>query len=217
MQIILYQFPAACSRVTMAALEEIGLDYEERCVNFRKEAQKSGDYLRVNPKAKVPALVVDGRVMTENPAIIAFLDRLHPEAALLPRSEDPVAANEGLSDLVWCGATLHPMVRQVRAPSKVTVGDPAGVHADGLAKFAVEASKMADRIGRSWWYGDAWSIVDTYLYWAYSTAEKGGFPLTDYPGLLDHASRVRARPALQRVLARERASLEREGITDVEL
>jgi glutathione S-transferase len=55
-----------------------------------------------------------------------------------------------------------------------------------------------------WWYGERWSIVDTYLYWAYSTASKNNdFPLADYPALVDHAASVRAWPAFQRMLAKE--------------
>ena len=217
MQITIYPFPASCSRVTMTALEEIGLDYDERCVNIRKAEQKSPDYLALNPKGKVPSMRVDGTLMTENAAMLAFLDRQFPSARLLPRCGDPVKDNQGLIDLVWCSSTIHPNVRQVRMPVKLTTGDPAGVKEDGMAKFAAECAVMAKRIGSNWWYRDEWSIIDTYLYWAYSTAEKGGFPLANYPELVDHALRVRACPSFQRVLSREAAMVEKYAITDVEL
>ena len=205
-RMVLFMFPAACSRVTMSAFEEAGLDYEERLVNIFTNQQKSPDYLSLNPKAKVPALVNGGKVMTENAAILWFTHQLHPEAHLLPRTGDAIDDNQGLSDLAWCAGVLHPMVRQVRAPAKYTTGDPAGIHADGLVKFAHECEMIAGRVsGGRWWYGAAWSIVDVYLYWTYSTAEKGGFPLSDYPDLVDHAARVRARPSFQRALEREEA------------
>lgn len=217
MDIVIYQFPASCSRVTMTALEEIGLSYEDRCVNIRIAQQKSPEYLTMNPKGKVPTVIVDGTVMTENAAILAFLDGQHPEANLLPRTDNPVFDNRGLIDLVWVSSTIHPIVRQVRMPVKLTSGDPSGVKADGMTKFADECAKLAARIGDGWWYGDDWSILDTYLYWAYSTAEVGGFGLANYPLLLAHAKRVRARPSFQRVLAKETAMVEREGIPDVRL
>ena len=94
---------------------------------------------------------------------------------------------------------------------------PAGVHEDGLEKMAQEAAGMAARIGDGWWYGDAWSIIDTYVYWAYSTAGKGGFPVKDFPVLVGHAARVRARPSFQRVLAREAAMVAQHGIADIVL
>jgi glutathione S-transferase len=151
--------------------------------------------------------------LVENAAIVAFLDHHHPEARLLPRSDDPIAAAQGLSDLIWCSSTLHPEVRQIRAPFKWTEGDPAGVHADGLKKFAKSCEHIAHRLKNgSWWYGGDWSIVDTYLYWAYSTAVIGGFALDGYPALLAHAQKVRARPAFQRTLARELAAVKREQL-----
>ena len=201
----------------MIALEEAGLDYEDRCVNIRIAQQKSPEYLAMNPKGKVPTVIVDGTVMTENAAILAFLDAQFPQAGLLPRTGDPVIDYRGLIDLIWVASTIHPIVRQVRMPVKLTTGDPSGVKADGMAKFADECSKLEARIGDRWWYGDSWSILDTYLYWAYSTAEVGGFVLTNYPILVSHGERVRARPSFQRALVREIAMVEREAIPDVRL
>jgi glutathione S-transferase len=205
----IFMYPGACSRVTMTALEEIGADYEARTVDLGADVQHGADYLAINRKGKVPMLVMDGKSLTENAAILAFLDRSHPEAALLPRSDDPIEQARGLSDLIWCSSTLHPEVRQVRAPFKWTVGDPEDVRADGLKKFAKDCVYISERVGTDgWWYGQTWSIVDTYIYWAYSTAEKGGFPVKDYPNLTAHAERVRARPSFQRALARELAAVE---------
>ena len=217
MSIILFPYPGACSRVTMDALETIGLAYEDRCVDISKGAQKAPDYLALNPKGKVPAMVFEGTTLTENAAMLHFLDQRFPQAGLLPRIGDPLADLRGLIDLVWCSSTIHPIVRQCRMPMKWTKGDPAGVHEDGLEKMAAEAEAMAARIGDGWWYGDAWSIIDTYLYWAYSTAEKGGFAVKNHPVLAGHAERVRARPAFQRVLAREATMVERHAIAGVVL
>lgn len=217
MNIVLYPYPAACSRVTMDALETAGLEYEDRCVNISASAQKTPEYLAINPKGKVPTIVIDGTMMTENAAIIDFIHRQCPEARLLPRTGDPLADNQGLIDLVWCSGTIHPIVRQVRAPFKWTKGDPDGVHADGIEKFAIECERMSNQIGDDWWYGAEWSIIDTYVYWAYSTAEKGGFCVDDYPALVEHARRVRARPEFQRVLAREQAMVAEFAIPDIDL
>jgi glutathione S-transferase len=204
----LYMYPGACSRVTMTALEEIGMPYQAVTINLGSGAQQSADYLALNRKGKVPTLSINGKVLTENAAILAFLDRLHPEAALLPHSDDLFEAALPLSDLIWCSSTLHPEVRQVRAPAKWTVGDPAGVHADGLKKFAKSCAYIVSRVeANRWWFGD-WSIIDTYLYWAYSTAAKGGFPLNEYPALVSHADRVRARPSFQCALTRELAAVQ---------
>lgn len=209
----LFMYPGACSRVTMTALEEIGVDYEDRCIDLGGGAQSGADYLAINRKGKVPTLSVDGETLTENAAILAYLDQRYPQAALLPRASDPLTTARGLSDVIWCASTLHPQVRQVRAPQKWTLADPAGVHADGLQKFAKECKYISERVGdRGWWYGQQWSIVDAYLNWAYSTAAKGGFALADYPRLLAHAERLRVRPSCQRARAREIAAIEREKL-----
>ena len=218
MNVVIHQYPGACSRVTMTALEEAGLSFEDHCVNMQTSQQKSPEYLAMNPKGKVPTVIVDDTVMTENAAIIAFLDAQYPQARLLPKTGDPVTDNRGLIDLVWCSSTIHPIVRQVRMPMKWTTSDDtAGIRADGIAKMADECARLSARIGDGWWYGDTWSIVDTYLYWAYSTAEKGGFPLGDFPVLLGHTERVRARPSFQRALAREQAAVERHAIPNMQL
>ena len=209
-EMTLFMFPGACSRVTMSALEEAGLDYEDRMVNLRSNEQKSPSYLSLNPKGKVPALRVGERTMTENAAILWFLHRQNPAANMLPRSESPIEDNQGLIDLVWCSGTLHPIVRQIRNPMRWTKGDTSGVREDGMDKFAHECETFQGRLsGGRWWYGSAWSIVDVYIYWLYSTAEKGSFALSAYPELAEHAARVRARPSFRRGLQREEAAVAR--------
>ena len=219
-EMTLFMFPGACSQVTMNALETAGLDYEEHVVNIFAGEQKSEAYVSVNPKRKVPALRIGDRTMTENAAIIWFLHQQHPQATLLPRpgsapenaADSPIADNQSLIDLVWCSGTLHPMVRQVRMPSRYTKADPSGVREDGTEKFTYECRLLAERLsGGRWWYGAEWSIVDDYLCWLYGTAAKGGFPLPDYPALTDHAARLATRSAARRVREREEAAVARLG------
>ena len=210
--IILFMSPGACSRVSMTALEEAGLDFEDRLIFTGSGMQNSPEYLALNRKGKVPALSVDGQVLTETPAILTYLNRQRPDARLLPGG-DAMAEAQALSDLAWCSSTLHLEVRQNRAPQKLTHDDPAGVLAAGRAKFAKSCDYIASRVsdGR-WWYGRQWSIVDTYLYWCYSTAARGGFSLEGRTALAEHAERVRARPSFQRMLRRELAAGARESL-----
>ena len=211
--IVLLHYPGACSRVTISALEEIGVDYEDRTVNLSAGTQKSPEYVAINRKGKVPALIVRGKLLTENASILIHLDQLHPEALLMPSGEDPFEKACCVSDLVWCSSALHPMVRQIRNPQRWTLGESDGVKADGMEKFAVECAYMSARLaGNGWWLDDRWSIIDVYVYWAYSTAAKGGFPVGAYPHLVSHAERVRARPSFQRALEREVAAVERDEL-----
>ena len=214
MKITLFHFPTACSRVTMNALEEVGVDYETQMVNLHSGEQKSPEYLAVNPKGKVPVLRIDGQLLTENSVILGLLDQLYPAAGLLPKSDDPVRAMQPHIDMAWCAATLHPIVRQIRNPQRWTKGETSGVQADGIDKMSVECAGFTTRLsGSRWWYGERWSIVDTYIYWVYSTSARGDlFPLERFPALGEHAARVRKRPSFQRVLKRERDALETAGM-----
>lgn len=214
MAIKLFHFPGACSRVTMHALEELGVEYDDHFVNLFAGEHKKPEYLAVNQQGKVPALAIDDQVLTENSAILWTLhshfggDRLFPENPATALASHPYR-----SDLAWCSATFHPMVRQVRMPVRFTSGDQDGVRADGIDKLNHECEHIAARIGGGWWYGDRWSILDTYVFWGLETARTGGFALDRFPALVAHAERLLALPAMQRALAREKAALDRAGVS----
>lgn len=213
MKLKLYHCPFACSRVTMNALEEAALDYDDQVVNLFKGEQKSPAYLAVHPGGKVPALAVDDQVLTENAAILMFLHRAVPNAKLLPHAQTPVAQARQASDLVWCAGTVHPMVRQVRMPVRFTDGDPTGVQAKGREYLQGVCSQVSERVaGNAWWYGAQWSIVDVYLYWLFSTATSAGFPIGDYPNVAGLIERVQERPSFQRAKAREEAAMAAAGV-----
>jgi glutathione S-transferase len=85
--ITLYFAPNTCARVPMTALEEIGIPFKTELVAFMRGDHRSPGYLALNPKGKVPALTVDGRVLTENVAILVWLATTFPDATLLPMTQ----------------------------------------------------------------------------------------------------------------------------------
>ena len=108
----------------------------------------------------MPAVDIGGRLVTENAAILWMLHRARPGAMLFPDEVDGVDQDQGLIDLIWCTGTLHPIVRQIRAPGRYTGGDTTGVRDDGVAKFTRESRLLEERLsGGRWWYGGAWSII----------------------------------------------------------
>jgi len=213
-RLFLYHTPGACSRVTMNALEEAGLEYEDRAINIFIGEQKHPDYLKINPRGKVPALTVDDNLITENAAMITYIHMLKPEATLLPAADTPLEKARLNSDLIWCSGTVHPIVRQVLLPFRFTDGDPSGVFAKGVEYLNALLSEVEERLSNErWWYGDNWSIMDVYLYWCYTTASGSEqFSLEPYPGLQAHAERVRARSSYKRSLERELAAMEKACI-----
>ena len=107
----LYYSPGACSLASHMALEEAGADYEPVRINFAEAQQRSPEYLRINPKGRVPALAEGDRVVTENPAILRYVARLYPQAKLWP--EDPYAEARCTEWLAFISSTVHPAYAHV--------------------------------------------------------------------------------------------------------
>ena len=180
------------------------------------DLHKSPDYKRLNPKGKVPALVIDREALTENVAIIFHLNRLFPNAGLLPPTTDPLDQARQIADLCFCSATLHPLVTRIRMPQFFASPDAVqSVWEKGAAGMTEYFQLIEDRLGAGdWWYGHDWSAMDAYLYWVFWRVEGANFDVTPYPRFTAHAHRMEQRPSVQRALAIEaeaNAMLEAEG------
>jgi glutathione S-transferase len=205
---VLYYGYETCARVTMTALEEIGLPFTARRIDLSRNEQKSPDYLAINPSAEVPALRIGGRVMTQNAAILHYLHAAYPAARLLPPHGPATGNNEPLQDLLWCACTLHILRRQVLNPPRVTAGLLDDVRAKGIENWQPVLARIARRLeDRRWWYGDTWSVIDVYLTWSYSGLVAERLGIANYPSLIAHEKRLQAHPAYIRALAREREGL----------
>src|SRR5437763_1788087 len=86
----LYSAPGTCALATHIALEEAGAPYKAVLVDFRSQSQRSAEYLAVNPKGRVPALVTESGTLTETPALLCFVAQRFPQAELAPLA-DPFA------------------------------------------------------------------------------------------------------------------------------
>ena len=85
----LYYAPGTCALASHIALEEAGASYTAERLDFKNNQQTSPQYLAINPKGRVPALVTDRGTLTETPAILAFIAQSFPQARLVP--DDPFA------------------------------------------------------------------------------------------------------------------------------
>jgi glutathione S-transferase len=90
----LYYAPGTCALATHIALEEAGADYEAVRVDFGSQAQRSPEYLAINPKGRVPALVTERGTLTETPGLLLFVAQQFPAAELAPLA-DPFALAQG--------------------------------------------------------------------------------------------------------------------------
>lgn len=215
--ILLYIAPGSCSRVPLIALLETGAEFETRTVRFLNGEHKSPAYKQINPKGKVPALVIDGEALTENVAIIGFLDHLFPTAELMPLAASPLEAARQIADLCFVSSTLHPIVTRIRLPQIFATPEATRSVWEKACEtmreyFALVEDRLADR---PWWFGDRWSAMDAYLNWVFWRVEGAGFPVADYPCFTDHGQRMTARLSFRRAMEIEAAAtamLEAEGL-----
>lgn len=214
---VLYSAPATCGRVSAIVLEEIGLPFETRVIRFVKGEHKSPAFKNKNPKGKVPALEIDGAVLTENVAIIRYLAARHPEKSIMPNASTLTEDAALTADLCFCSATLHPLVTRIRMPQFFAGAENApAVWKAGCEAMCEYFQLVDDRLANgAWWYGETWSAMDAYLYWVFWRVEGAEFPVIEYPRFRDHARRMEARPAVQRAVEREKMmteQLESEGL-----
>lgn len=204
----LFIINTGCTRVTLTALEQIGVSYQVHMLDPYISEQRSAEYLAINPHGKVPCLQVDGRVMTENVAILRWLHASFPDAGLFPFAATPWEESQQLAPLVWISSAWHPTVRAIKVPFLWTKGEEEPVKAKGEELF----SQLLDQLDREldnrrWWFGDRWSIVDTYFWWAYINSEFGGFDLGPWKNVARHRADLELLPQLHRALEREEAAL----------
>ncbi|MGE4430996.1 MAG: glutathione S-transferase family protein [Sphingobium sp.] len=209
-RLTLHHFPGACSGVSLCALEGARLDYEVKLVNLAAGEQTDPAYLRLSSLGKVPLLLIDGAPLSENAAILTYIAALRPEAGLFPADPSPRARAEAVGGLSFCGGTLHPIVRGMANPQRLTDGDGEAVRSKSTA-LARKSFGYADRrlTDRGWWLGER-SIVDVYLHWAFTVACNAGFDAAPFPALAAMEDRLADMPgfaAMQEANRKARAEL----------
>lgn len=201
----LYFSPGACSLVPLIALEEAGAVYTSHPVLLSRGEHKKPEYLALNPKGKVPLLVVDGQQVTENVAILTALSKLHPEAGLLP-THDVMAEVQALSMLAWCASGLHPYITRLCMPQFICDDASAApriqaMAAEMLTKNLAILNQQLE--GQDWFLGE-WSAVDAYLFWVWRRIQGAPIDATAFLNLASHFQRMQTRPGVQRALAAEK-------------
>lgn len=202
----LFYSPGACSLASHIALEEVGAEFEAVLTSTRGGAQRRPEFLALNPKGKVPALLTDRGVLSENPAILGWIAQTWLGAGLAP-ADDPYAFAEMQAFNMFLSATVHIAFNHWFKPEAWT-GDPAGVPGvkaragELIAKhFSLIEERLAD--GREWVHGQH-STSDGYLLvFSRWLTGMGAGEIADYPNILAHRTRTQERPAVRRALERE--------------
>lgn len=208
--LVLYYAPGACSLVAHCALEEAGLTFETRRLDLMAGDQRTPEYLALNPKGRVPALVTPNGLLTESPAILSYIADLNPEAGVLPAAG--FARAQALSHLCYFSSTVHGMgFAGAFRPARFTSDEAAfaGVKAKSLDDIAGRYLPELEGLvsGRAW-VMDHFTAVDVYLVVFRRWSIRLGLSVDHLPALAAHAARVAARPACAAVIAREGVRLD---------
>ena len=196
--------PGACAIVPFILLKEAGAEFQTLNVNLAKGEHHRPEYLKINPKGKVPALVVGDTVITENVAIHVWIDRQFPQAGLMP--SDPMQYIQCLSVLGWCGSGIHPKLTQQARPERFCdlPGSIDRVKALGHEAM-IEQYELAEEmlVGKTWFFSDRFSCADAYFYWTFRRGAAFGADLSGFKNCTAHRQRMEQRHSVQTLMAYE--------------
>jgi glutathione S-transferase len=201
----LYYATGTCALATHIALEEAGAPYEAVRLDFASQAQRSPDYLAVNPKGRVPALVTESGTLTETPALLLYVAQRFPAAELAPLSDPFLLAQVQEFNSYLC-ATVHVAHAHGRRGSR-WADDPQAIEAM-QRKVAANMTECFELIENKflkgpWVLGGQYTICDPYLFTIGSWLEGDGVDTSKLPRVIEHRRRMLARPAVQKAVAAE--------------
>ncbi len=198
----LYYAPRTISVAIAIALEEAGLDYEAIKLDFAGGEQTKPAYKQINPKGRVPALAVDGGILTETGALLEFIAAKAPEAGLVPA--DPVMAARMREVMFYLASTMH--VNHAHKQRGHRWADKESSWKDMTAKVAETMTASCDYISANglrgpFVLGEAISLADAYLYVVCSWLEGDGVDVSAFPKIVAFREAMEARASVQAVRA----------------
>jgi glutathione S-transferase len=199
----LFYGAGSCAMASHIALEEAGAAYEAVRVDLRAGDQRKQDYLAINPKGRVPALVTDRGILTENPAILAFVAQTHPAARLAPIDDAYEFGKIQAFNSYLC-STVH-VAHAHRMRAYRWADDPAAI-AEMQRKVPQNVGECFDLIENEmfegpWVMGERYSVCDPYLFTLAGWVEGDGVDPARFPKIQEHQRRMKQRPAVKAVLA----------------
>ena len=188
-----------------AALTEAGADFEVRTINLRKGQHKSPEYLKINPKGRVPALVTDRGILTETPAMLAFVAQSFPKMNLALMDDAYAFAEVQAFNSYLCSHLHVAHAHRMRGHRWV---DPDDAHSIAAMQRKVPESVgsgfayiESDLLKGPWVMGERFTVCDAYLFTLFGWLPGDGVDTSQFTRLYEHSQRVAARPAVRKVLA----------------
>ena len=202
----LYYTPGTCAQAVRIALEEAGAPHQLVRVNFAAGQQRTPEYLAINPKGRVPALVTPQGTLTETPALLAYVAQSFPEAQLAPTDAYGFARLQEVHS--YLASTVH-IAHAHRPRASRWADEPEAIAAmqRKVAQNMTECFQLIEthylpHAGQGpWVMGEQYTVADGYLFTVASWLQSDGVDIALFPKVHAHTQRVQQRPAVQRALA----------------
>lgn len=199
----LYYAPGTCALASHLALEYTGAPYEAVRLDFKTQQQRTPEYLKINPKGRVPALVTDRGVLTETPALLHYIAQSFPQAQLAPLDDAFGLAQVNEFNSYLC-STVH-VAHAHGARATRWTDDPAAV--ETMKKKVPQTmadcfTLIEEKLFKGpWVQGERFSTSDLYLFTLARWLKGDSVDVARFPKVADHMQRLQAQPQVQRVLA----------------
>lgn len=199
----LFYAPGTCALASRIALEEAGAEYDLARLDFSKGEQRSAEYLKINPKGRVPALVTDKGILTETPAILVYIAQAFP-AANLAMLDGPFEFARLQAFNSYLASTVH--VNHAHGRRGARWANEQSSFDDMRAKVPeTMAASMRlielDFFEGPWVMGEQYTVADPYLFTIAGWLQGDGVDIDELPIIKDHHERMRERPAVRRALS----------------
>jgi glutathione S-transferase len=199
----LHYAPHTCALASHIALECAGAKYEAVRVDFAKQEQRSPEYLKINPKGRVPALETDRGILTETPAILLYIAQSYPRAGLAPLDDAFRLAKVNEFNTYLC-STVH--VAHAHGRRGGRWADDEQARAAMRAKVPQNMGDCFELIERQmlkgpWVLGEQFSICDPYLFTLAGWLKGDGVDIARFPKVADHFARMNGDERVRKVLA----------------
>jgi len=201
----LYYAPGTVALASHIALQEAGAAYTTERLDFESNQQNSREYLAINPKGRVPALVTDRGILTETPAMLVFIAQSFPERKLAPLDDPYTFAQVQAFNSYLC-STVHVAHAHKLRGYRWAIDEASFADMKRLVPKSVGASFALIERGMlkgPWVMGDSYTICDPYLFTLAQWLEGDSVDLSALPRVIEHRQRMSERPAVQKVMAEQ--------------
>jgi len=203
----LYWSRGSCALASHLLLEQVGAPYEAVRVDLAAGQQRSPEYLKVNPKGRVPALATEHGILTETPAILQYVCQRFPEADMAPLGDPWALARFNAFNSYLC-STVH-VAHAHRQRGTRWADDPVAIEAmkRKVPQSVGDAFALVERelLAGPWVLGARKSACDFYLFTMSGWMESDGVDPRQFPRVLEHRDRLAADLVVAKVLAIENA------------